>query len=31
MELGQALKIAEKIKALLAPHCERIEILDNEL
>lgn len=26
MELDQALKIAEKVKALLAPHCERIEI-----
>jgi DNA polymerase/3'-5' exonuclease PolX len=26
MKLEQALEIAEKIKALLAPHCERIEI-----
>ena len=26
MKLEQALEIAEKVKALLAPHCERIEI-----
>ena len=26
MELQKALKIAEKVKSLLAPHCERIEI-----
>jgi DNA polymerase/3'-5' exonuclease PolX len=26
MKLEQALKIAEKVKALLLPHCERIEI-----
>lgn len=26
MKLAQALAIAEKVKALLAPHCERIEI-----
>jgi DNA polymerase/3'-5' exonuclease PolX len=26
MDLEQALEIAEKVKVLLAPHCERIEI-----
>ena len=26
MELKKALNIAEKVKSLLAPHCERIEI-----
>jgi len=26
MKLEQALEIAQKVKALLAPHCERIEI-----
>lgn len=26
MKHEQALKIAEKVKALLSPHCERIEI-----